>query len=69
MEYESIQVRSLRKNGLRLVAKRNKRSMLQQLDLILENASVPDLTERELEKELKSVKNSDRREEILVSRK
>lgn len=63
--YESIQIRSLRKNGLRLVAKQNRRSMLQQLDLFLDEAGVHDLTSKELHTALKDAKG----EEILVARK
>lgn len=65
MEYESIQIRSLRKNGLRLLAKQNRRSMLQQLDLLLEKARVPDLSDKELHNALKETKG----EEILVAGK
>lgn len=65
MEYESIQITSLRKNGLRLIAKQNRRSMLQQLDLLLENAGVQELEEKELQKGLKKAGAG---EEILVTR-
>jgi hypothetical protein len=65
MEYESIQITSLRKNGLRLIAKQNRRSMLQQLDLFLEKSGVPDLSNKELQSALKQ----NRGEEILVARK
>jgi hypothetical protein len=53
MTWETAQMKSERLNGVRLRADRENRSVANMLDTILQDAGVPELTDKELEKKLK----------------
>lgn len=53
MTWQTTQVKAERLNGLKLRATRENRSVANMLDTILQDAGVPEMTDKELEKKLK----------------
>lgn len=64
-DWDSTVVSHPRMNGLKAMAAREDRSVAKQIEWILKNAGVPELTDKELEQQLRLIKQ----EETLVARK
>lgn len=67
-DWESVMIKKSRWNGLKEIAARENRSASKQADWILMKAGVPELSDSELERRMKSIRKKEEGE-ILIAGK